>query len=184
MTLTSTPVWYAEYSTSASTLTDKIGGVPTYLPTSFPTSEMTGEELALMLEVFSENVPGLFDDLLCLQIYGPKDLDEPCRTPVLVPVLRGARLNEKKQGTACATLRPFQVKWRKSTEPVILSHRIPPTKAELQYYSTKLGGGSAIGDLPPGTESIGMLTEGEEGFNFGGTVVLLKRDGHYLAELL
>src|SRR6185295_4945045 len=84
---------------------DRIGGLPTHLPTSFPTCLDTGEQMAFLSQFYSTrerfNLPGI----LCIQMYQCLGIDEgedPHPLALLVPV--GAQVNDQKSGRQQPTI--------------------------------------------------------------------------------
>ena len=138
--------YYINYVAGHHGSPDRIAGQPTHQPPAIPTSTVTGEPLGFILQIYSASVPGLFDDILGMQLYGAVDIEEPDRTPQLVVIAKGAPLYSGEIVPICDGLEPVDLSFQKSEEPDQLEFEY--NDQDLEYYRSKLGGAPMNDDWP------------------------------------
>ncbi len=162
---------------------DRIGGLPSHLPSSMPVWEDTGRELVFLAQFYCQpNRLGL-EDCLCLQIY--QNIEsycdneiapvayEPYVTAVLLP--RNAPLNTTGAGCSCPDLQPFDIGW---------DYREDPDDFGADYsrvIGSKAQGTCCYANYLSSEERLILtLEEYPAGFNFGGrtlfVIVNVKRE--------
>ena len=181
-------VWYPRYTSPSGRVRSRTGGVPDHLPPTWPCCAYTGRPLGFLFQVYaSEVLATLPPDVLCLQFYQSLDNYTPSEppgeiNPTVVAVPHGAAANIARSGVANSAIRELDIIWQASKEPDWMDDS---TSLPYDAWGTKLGGAAIDADHFQSGEHVGFLGEGEEGFNFGGQLLLLVRgDGKYAVELL
>jgi len=165
---------------------DKVGGLPTHLPASFPKSEVTGNELGFLIQLYCQPERLEIADTICLQIYQSVDIntgDDPM--PVVVKVAKDAKQNDGR-GTIHPDIQEHLITWEEATEPDILPYDLEMNAADLKMLGSKLKGGipEEYADRTDITY-LGWITEYPVEFNFSGILVLLKdSDENVICEVI
>jgi hypothetical protein len=170
------PAYYMRFTAGHHGSQDRIGGLPSHLPSAAPVWEVTGNELVFLAQ-FSchpERLP--LADSLCLQLYqnaesyvsddnNPAQY-EPYVTAVLLP--SAAPPNTAGMGRPCPNLRPFDIAWEyredlddfKSDYARVIGSKAQGTCCFANY-------------LAPNERLLITLEEYPLGFNFGGSTLFV-----------
>lgn len=162
------PVFYLKLVDGHRGALDRVGGRPSHVPPYFPKSSVTGDEKAFLLQLYSEPVRLPLQGWLCIQVYKPADLADPDCVPEVVMVPSDAPRNTESLGVAHPDVRPMDIEWEEGLEPDVIPDDLGNSPGELRLFSSKLGGAA----FDETTRHIGFIEEGEEGFVFGGLLVL------------
>jgi hypothetical protein len=149
---------------------DRIGGVPSHLPESFPSGAgASGGQLAFIAQFYctSErlNIPGT----LCIQLYQDRDVGEggdPLPVAIRVPV--GARQNTQRLGMVHPGIEVHDIVFEAKDDPDELSDDLWLSDQDRYILDSKVGGTPCYTDdeLPLGHRYLLQLGEEPAGFNF------------------
>lgn len=140
---------------------DRLGGLPTHLPQSFPCAASTGKPMTFLAQFYCR--PGRLDLAggLCLHLYQGPEEDEPCPVAVLVPIDAAenlAALGLHREHAPC-----FDVVWEERQDPDEAEDH------QTELAASKAGGTCYFWDLvQPGERLLLQLRQQPGGFNFGG----------------
>jgi hypothetical protein len=144
---------------------DKVGGLPTHLPATFPTNN-AGQPLRFLAQFYCDGVRLRLDGTLCLQVY--QDIPDGDPIPVIVRVPPGAELNSAQLGVPDPAVIPHDIEWEYREDP----DDAPDWRTDLA--SSKLGGVCYFPDaIDPDERLLLFLDERPAGFNFGGDELML-----------
>lgn len=162
------PAWYMSFVPGSHGALDRVGGVPTHLPPSFPTNS-EGRPLRFLAQFYCDPVRFRLEGTLCLQIY--QDLADDDPIPVIVRVPLSAELNELQLGMPAADIAPHDIEW---------SYQEDPDQSDddlVELASSKVGGVCYFHHaLNPGERLLLFLKEEPVGFNFGCGELILAID--------
>lgn len=150
---------------------DRLGGLPSHLPSEFPISPVTGDELPFLAQFYCESPHLPFPDILCLQLYQSQREDEET-IPTLVVVGHGAPPNENQKGTGLDSIAPYDVSWEyreDPDEPEFGSDVVKSKSMGVDYFCV----------LDADETLVLQLTEQPGGFSFGSYVlqIFARSDG-------
>jgi len=156
---------------------ERVGGLPSHLPPSFPICPDTDQPMAFLLQIYCHPVRLPVPGALCLQLYQCRSVDngdDP--TPVLVRVPMGARENIQAQGSISPLLEPHDIIWEVKEDPDEMPSSSPVEGGK--YYRSKLGGVPTFESCLKGRRFLGQIAESPMGFNFGGVMAILMLDSN------
>jgi hypothetical protein len=93
---------------------DRVGGVPTHLPPTFPVSA-SGRPLRFLAQFYCDGARLRLDNTLCLHVYEDEAGYDP--TPVVVRVPLAATLNVGQLGTPAADIAPHDIQGEYREDP-------------------------------------------------------------------
>lgn len=166
---------------------DKVGGFPTHIPSSFPKSNATGNQLGFLMQLYCDGKRLDIENTLCIQIYQSVDIntgDDPM--PVLIKLPADAQLNHYHQGILHPDVEEYSIEWEENEEPDILPYGLEANSSELKMLSSKLKG--SIPEEYVNQDDInylGWIADYPVEFNFSGLLVLLKdNDNNVFCEVI
>jgi hypothetical protein len=139
---------------------DRLGGLPTHLPPTFPLSLSTGQDMTFLGQFYCHPGRLELDGVLCVQLYQGPPEDEPCPVVVVVPI--GAPINSASLATQHLGP-PFDITWEERDDP-----------DEVENWQTELAASKAGGTcyfwgmIQPGERLLLQLWQQPGQFNFGG----------------
>lgn len=167
-------VFYINFENSHNGALNRVGGLQTHLPSSFPVSPSTGKELGFLMQIYCDDKLPI-QDTLCIQVYQSVDIDSgDDGEPVAVKVPLNAPLNEERKGLIHPQIGNYDIVWEAATEPDILPETLDHSLDDLKMMSSKLGG--ATPSEFTNEKFIGWVAEYPVDFNFGGVLCLLMKD--------
>lgn len=153
---------------------DRVGGLPTHLPTEFPTSTEFGTEYRFLMQLLSVERVGL-RNCRCLQLYQSAELelgDDPLPSVVVVPW--NSPKNQERRGRAWDALPLCRVDWDVRVDPARVPSTSGVTEELVRLLESKIGGVPPLVDPPLlGARFLGQIAEEPCGFNFGGLLLTL-----------
>lgn len=154
---------------------DKVGGLPTHLPESFPVSKFTGKKLGFLMQIYCDGERLDIENTLCLHIYQSTEIDDGDDPSLVILKLRKDSRVNTGLGVKYPDIEEQEIEWTIDEEPDIL-----PVSLEMEASNLKMLGSKLKGATPAeyfGVKSkffLGWIAEYPVGFNFTGLVVLLK----------
>jgi len=179
------PAFYMRFAEGHQITNDRIGGLPSHLPSRTPIWEDTGSELVFLAQFYSHPERLDLGDGYCLQVYQNVESYtdtpfeyEPYVSVVLLP--QSAPMNLAGAGQACPNLRPFSIDW---------VYREDPDDFGVDYaqvIGSKAQGTCCLANYIREDEKLLItLEEHPLGLNFGGNTlfVILNSNGEIEARL-
>jgi hypothetical protein len=171
------PAWYMRFTKGHNGSLDRVGGLPSHLPPTFPVWEDTGRELLFLAQFYSHPDRLPLNDALCLQLYQNSESYiieddsseyEPHVTAILLP--RTAPPNLAGLGRPCPNLGPLDIAWEYREDPDDFGQDY------VQVVGSKARGTCCLANyLSLNEQLLVTLEEYPLGFNFGGSTLFVIR---------
>lgn len=150
---------------------DRLGGLPSHLPTAFPICAGSGEEMAFLAQFYCTPRRLDLSNTLCVHLYQSPDVGEGGdQVPVAVGVNVDSPVNLDNQGTRQPRVVPHDVAWDVRADP----DAEPDYPDDLPLYSSKIGGQCLHSYLFGDSERFVLQLKEEPGnFNFAGRTCIV-----------
>ncbi len=112
------PAYYAQYTKGHQGARDRIGGLPSHLPSPYPTCSSCGKPLGFLMQLYVDDKELFPDDWLALQLY--ESADEGCcmeGDSRLLIVPKGAAENTANEGLEALDIEPRDIRWLRRDDP-------------------------------------------------------------------
>lgn len=159
------PAWYMQFVPGHHGAADRIGGLPTHLPPSFPISG-DGRPLRFLAQFECDGVRLAIPGTQFLHVY--QDDPEYGPWPIIVPVPNGAAENNARAGQEQPGVAAFDVAWEYREDP------LEAGDDDVGLAQSKAGGTCYFLDaVQPGERLLLQLRQYPAGINFGGYTMVV-----------